>query len=184
MIRKAGRFKWFALAAMPIMFLGVGLMIYFRYPTRGIGYVVMCEIFKAFAGGTLVVCSEMAAMASGKHENIAVAYALVGLFSRIGGSIGSSVSGAIWSNTLPGELRKNLPEGSKDKAAAIYGSLAVALSYPVGSPVREAIVESYAVAQRRMLITGVAILPLAVVAILMWRDIRLKETKQLKGTVF
>ncbi|KAL1979369.1 hypothetical protein VTN96DRAFT_6097 [Rasamsonia emersonii] len=184
MIRKAGRFKWFALAAMPIMFLGAGLMIYFRYPSSGIGYVVMCEIFKAFAGGALVICSEMAAMASGKHENIAVAYALVGLFSRIGMSIGSSVSGAIWSNTLPGELRKNLPEGSKDKAAAIYGSLAVALSYPVGSAVRDAIIKSYAVAQRRMLITGVSILPLAVVAILMWRDIRLKETKQLKGTVF
>ncbi|KAJ9285628.1 hypothetical protein DTO027B5_6427 [Paecilomyces variotii] len=182
-IRKVGRIKWVALAAMPLLFLGSGLMIRFRYPNSPIGYVIMCEIFKAFAGGTLVICEEMAAMASGSHDTIAVAYAMVGLSAKIGGSIGSSICGAIWTNTVPQKLREYLPANSKQLAPEIYLSLKVALKYPIGNPIRDATIKAYGVAQRRMLITGVSILPLALFAVLMWKDIQLKQVKQIKGKV-
>jgi len=54
-----GRYKWMALLAVPLQILGTGLLIYFRQPGWGIGYVVMCQIFIAFSGGTLVVLEEV-----------------------------------------------------------------------------------------------------------------------------
>jgi hypothetical protein len=42
--------------------LGVGFMIHFRQPDQGIGYVIMCQVFIAFGGGSLIICEEMAVM--------------------------------------------------------------------------------------------------------------------------
>merc|ERR1711939_1244087 len=53
-IRFNGRIKWYALCfGVPLTILGVGLMIHFRQPGVHIGYIVMCQIFVAFGGGTL-----------------------------------------------------------------------------------------------------------------------------------
>jgi len=183
-IKYTGRFKWLALYfGAPLMLLGVGLMIHFRQPEHNIGYVIMCQILIAFAGGTLVICEEMAAMASVAHGDMAAILAVLGLFSSVGGAIGSSMSGAIWTNTLPGALADKLPEASKHLAAEIYGSLVVQLSYPMGDPVRTAIIEAYAVAQERMTIAATAVLVLGWVAIAFWRDIRIDEIKNVKGRV-
>ncbi|KAE8165450.1 major facilitator superfamily domain-containing protein [Aspergillus tamarii] len=183
-IRKVDRLKWIALAAMPLIFLGTGLMIHFRSPQSHIGYVVLCEVFKALAGGTLVICQQMAAMATGGHESVAVSFALVGLFTKLGGGIGSAISGAIWTGTVPFYLEKYLPPEKRYKAAELYGSIEEVVSYPIGTPERDATIQAYGVAQRRMLIAGLSILPLAVASILMWRDIRLKKLSQVRGTVF
>ena len=169
---------------MPLIFLGTGLMIHFRSPQSHIGYVVLCEVFKALAGGTLVICQQMAAMATGGHESVAVSFALVGLFTKLGGGIGSAISGAIWTGTVPFYLEKYLPPEKRYKAAELYGSIEEVLSYPIGTPERDATIQAYGVAQRRMLIAGLSILPLAVASILMWRDIRLKKLSQVRGTVF
>lgn len=183
-IRRIGRLKWIALAAMPLTFLGTGLMLHFRSPDSHIGSVIMCEVFKAISGGTLVICQQMAAMATGGHETIAVSFALVGLFSKIGSGVGSAISGAIWTSTVPRYLRDALPDDKKHMAAQLYGSIATVLEYPIGTPERDATIYAYGVAQKRMLIAGISILPVAVFAILMWEDIRLKKTRQVRGNVF
>jgi MFS family permease len=55
LIARTGRFKAQALYfGVPVSLLGAGLMIHFRQPDVNIGYIVMCQIFIAFAGGTLV----------------------------------------------------------------------------------------------------------------------------------
>lgn len=169
---------------MPLTFLGTGLMLHFRSPDSSVSSVIMCEVFKAISGGTLVICQQMAAMATGGHETIAVSFALVGLFSKIGTGVGSAISGAIWTSTVPHYLREALPIDKKHKAAELYGSIATVLSYPIGTPERDATIYAYGVAQKKMLIAGVSILPAAVFAILMWEDIRLKKTRQVRGNVF
>lgn len=56
-IRITGKFKWLAVYfGVPVTMLGAGLMIQFRQPDVNIGYIVMCQIFIAVAGGTLVIC--------------------------------------------------------------------------------------------------------------------------------
>ncbi len=57
------------------------------------------------------------------------------------------------------------------------------MSYPIGSPAREAIDRAYGDAQKMMLIAATAILAVAWVATAVWRDIKVKDFKQVKGRV-
>ncbi|KAI9053936.1 hypothetical protein LZ554_002880 [Drepanopeziza brunnea f. sp. 'monogermtubi'] len=183
LIRVTGRFKWIAWIAMPIELVGGASMIYFRQPYQNIAYVVGCQVFIAIAGGALVICEQMAVMAVVEHAQIAAILALLGLVSNIGGAVGSSVSGAIWTNTLPGALLERLPEYAKGNATAIYEDLALQLSYPRGSEVRDAIVAAYGVAQMRMCIAGTAALMFGFVWVSLWRDVKVSDLKQNRGTV-
>lgn len=184
MIRYTGRFKWLGLVAVPISALATGLLIYFRHPGTPVGYIVMTQIFSAFSGGTLVMAEQLAAMSAVPHNEVAVVLALEGLFTSIGGSIGQSISGAIWTNLMPGKLLEYLPAEEKGNASRIYGSLDVQLSYPIGSVARDAIIQAYGYVQRRMLIAGVCFMPLALGCVLLWRNIDVKGKQQTRGVVF
>ncbi|CAM1509362.1 Fc.00g031010.m01.CDS01 [Cosmosporella sp. VM-42] len=183
-IRRTGKFKWICLFfGVPFTILGVGLMIKFRQPDVNIGYIVMCQIFIAFAGGTIVICEQTAAMAAVSHQYVAVVLAMEGMFSSIGGGVGSSVAAAIWQGVFPQALAKYLPEEEQGNLTAIYGDLITQLSYPIGSPARDAIQKAYGEAQRMMLIGATCVLVVAVGAVAMWRDINVKNFKQVKGRV-
>ncbi|KAA8635498.1 hypothetical protein SMACR_09017 [Sordaria macrospora] len=182
LMRVTGRFKWVALYyGMPLMLLGVGLMIHFRRPDAEIGYVVMTQIFVAFAGGPLVVAAEMAFMAPVTHQNLASILAILDLFSSIGYAVGATVSGAIWTGCFPDALRRHLPEGANIEY--IYSSIYTQLGYPVGTEIRKGISWAYADAQRYMVITSTCALAVGWGCVLLWRDIKVKEKKQVGGNV-
>ncbi|KAF4463516.1 Siderophore iron transporter mirB [Fusarium albosuccineum] len=134
-IRRFGRFKWLCL------FFGVGFTI--------------LGIFIAFAGGTIVISEQTAAMAAVEHQFIAVVLAIQYMFANIGGA--------------------NL--------TTIYESLPAQLSYEWGSEERIAIQESYAASQKMMLIAGTATLAIAAVSVLVWHDYDVRDRKQVKGRV-
>jgi hypothetical protein len=158
-------------------------MIEFRQPDVNIGFIVMCQIFIAFSGGTLVICEEIAAMAAVSHQYIAVILAAEGMFANIGGAIGSTVAGAIWTGVLPKKLAEYLPQEAKANLTMIYGDLTTQLSYEVGTETRDAIVRAYGDAKRIMIIAAASILVLAVAAVAVWRDIKVKDFKQVKGSI-
>jgi hypothetical protein len=181
LIRYTKRFKWAALYfSMPLMILGVGLMIEFRRPDTNIGYVIMTQIFTAFAGGPIVICVELAMMSTVEHQQIAAILAILDLFGSVGSAVGSTVSAAIWTGTFKDALRKHLPESAPIET--IYGSLYPQLGYVVGDPIRHGIAMAYGEAQRYMLITSVCILGVAWVFTAFWRDVKLND-KQVKGLV-
>ncbi|KAI2615192.1 putative siderophore iron transporter mirB [Hypoxylon sp. NC1633] len=184
LIRRTNRFKWLALAALPVHLLGGGLMIFFRQPDTNIAWVVMCQILITIGGSTLVMCDQMAVMSVANHAELASVMALLGLAYYVGSAIGSSLSGAIWNTTLPEALARQLPGFSPDELALIGSDLKKQLSYPVGSAVRNAIIVAYGEAQNRMCITGTIVSLLEIVAVSMWKDVRVGESKQVKGTVF
>lgn len=177
-----GHFKWLAVSAVPVQILGTGLMIYFRQPHWGIGYVIMCQIFIAFSGGTLVVTEQIAIMAAVGPDNVAVALALQSLFTAVGGAIGTSISGAIWTNTFPQKLEEYLPASAKGQATEIYASLETQLGYAWGSPARNGIIQAYAASQRYMSIAATVVLVFALICVLLWRDIRVKDFKRPAGS--
>ncbi|KAK5693150.1 MFS siderochrome iron transporter 1 [Elasticomyces elasticus] len=184
LIRWTGRFKWLALGfGVPVTMLGIGLMIKFRQPDVNIGYVIMCQIFIAFAGGTIVITEQTAAMAATSHQYVAVVLAVESMFSSIGGAIGSTVAAAIWTGVFPQRLERYLPADQKADYLTIYASLETQLSYAVGSPARDAINQAYGDAQRYMLIGGTSVLVVALAAVAAWRDIKVKDFKQTKGRV-
>ncbi|KAK7433189.1 hypothetical protein QQZ08_000122 [Neonectria magnoliae] len=184
LMRYTGRFKWILLCAVPLYMLAVGLMIYFRSPGKSVGFIVMCEIFMSLGGGAIILLSQISVMAASKHEDYAAMLALLSLFGNMGGAVGNSISGAIWTNTLPGKLQEYLPESTKSKWYEIYESLDIQLSYPVGSATRDAIIHGYAVAQRNMLIAGTAIMGLSIVFVMMIKNIKLKNLDSMQGVVF
>ncbi|KAJ6147625.1 hypothetical protein N7497_009607 [Penicillium chrysogenum] len=175
------RFKYICLFfGAPLMILGSGLMIYFRGADHGIGYVVMCQIFIAFAGGTLVIGEDMAVMAAGGREGTPMMLALIGLFSNIGGAIGLAVGAAIYNNVFVDTLTTQLPDDLKANATQIYfGGIPVQSTYPWGTPLREAVAYTWGYAQRLNCIASTAILALAIPCILVWKnyDVNLKQNK-------
>ncbi|KAI1075496.1 putative siderophore iron transporter mirB [Whalleya microplaca] len=183
LIRRTDRFKWIALAALPVHLLGGALMIVFRRPDTHIAWIIMCQILITIGGSTLVLCDQIAVMAVAKHAELASVMALVSLASYIGSAMGSSLSGAIWNTTLPEALAELLPHLSPDELALIGSDLKRQLSYPVGSAVRDAIIAAYDKAQVRMCIAGTLISLFEILAVVMWRDSRVSQSKQVKGTV-
>ncbi|KAI0594285.1 major facilitator superfamily transporter [Biscogniauxia sp. FL1348] len=189
LVRYTGAVKWPAIAGIPFAVLGTALLIHFRQPSSHVGLLVMCQIFNGISSEIWSLGSKLAVMASVDHQQIAVVVALHSLFASIGAAIGFAIAGGIWTNILPAKLYENLPEGSKNLTSSIYGSLVIQESYPLGSPIRDAIIASYADVQRKMVIAGTAFLPLCIISIFMWKNInvlKIEETKgkQTKGNVW
>ena len=182
-IKKTCRFRWMLLWAVPLYLLGEGLMIYFRRPGFSVGYMIMCQIFIAFAGGTMIIVQQVAVLAAADHNNVATALAVLGVFGNIGGAVGGSISGAIWTNTLPGALQRLLPESAVADWETIYDDLETQLSYAMGTDVRTAIQNAYALAQRNMLIAGTCVMATSLIWMFVIRDIKLSK-QQTKGVLF
>lgn len=181
-IRITGRFKWVAVYfALPIDILAIGLMIHFRQIGTSIGYIVMTQIFTAVAGGSIVIAGELAMMAPSDHQHMAVIIAVLNLFCSIGSAVGSTVSAAIWTGTFYNNLVKYVP--AEFNVKEIYASLPKQLSYKWGSPERVGIARAYGDSQKLMLITSICMLSLALISAAFWRNINIKNIKQVKGRV-
>ncbi|KAF5505049.1 Siderophore iron transporter mirB [Colletotrichum siamense] len=183
-ISKTGRFRWLLFVAVPLYTFGQGLMIYFRRPGQSVGYLVMCQIFTSIGGSVFILCMQVAILAAVDHQHVAAALALLSVCGNIGGSVGNTVSAAIWTDTFESALERYLPASALDSVADIYGDLDTQLSYPVGSDERIAIQNAYGYAQTRMLAAGTSVMIFGFVAIFMIKNYNLKKMTQTKGLVF
>lgn len=184
-IHYSGHFKLVCLiVGIPLNILGLGLFIYFRNAGSGIGYMVMCQIFISVASGAVIICDEIAILSAASHKHVAVCIAVLGVFSNIGGAIGFTLSSAIWQNIFPDRLAQYLPADALQQLLEIYTSIDVQLSFPAGTPERDAIQRAYSDGFLYLLITATAIWVIGVVGVLMWRNINVKTVKQTKGHVW
>ncbi|KKY39023.1 putative mfs siderophore iron [Diaporthe ampelina] len=184
LMRRTGRFKWLLYIAVPLYILAQGLMIYFRRPNQSVGYQVMCQVFISIGGSVFIIVQQVAVLAAVDHHHVAAALALLYVVGTIGGAIGATVSGAIWTNTFPNALEMYLPADAMENFDAIYEDLDTQLSYPVGSETRLAIQHAYGYAQTRMLAAGTGVMALSFIWTWMIRNINLAKVAQVKGTVF
>jgi hypothetical protein len=184
-IRWTKHFKYACLFfGVPIMILGAGLMIHFRGEGGGdIGYVVMCQIFIAFGGGTIVIGNDMAVMAAADREGVPMMLALLGLFNSLGGAIGYAVAAAIYNNVWLEALSSRLPSDLQSEANTIYlaGYLGQ-MKYPVGGAAREAINYAWGRTQMYGSIAATCLLVLGLPCIAIWKNYNV-DKKQNKGTV-
>ena len=132
----------------------------------------------------MIIVQQVAVLAAADHNNVASVLALLGVFGNSGGAIGSSISGAIWTHSLPGALQRLLPEAAKADWETIYDDLEVQLSYERGSEIRTAIQLAYGEAQSKMLIAGTVVMASSLVWMFLIRDIKLNKEVQVKGTLF
>ncbi|KAJ4344462.1 uncharacterized protein N0V89_012204 [Didymosphaeria variabile] len=189
LISGTGNFKWIAMTGVPITLLGTALLIPLRSPDTNPGVLAFMQILVGLGTGIFATCGQLAVMAPVTHQQIAVVNALWGLFGGFGSSIGFSISGALWTSTLPQQLYSRLPEGSKNRTAEIFGDILVQMSFADGTPERDAVVGAFAHTERLMVIAGSCFIPLCIASIWFWKNINVKRVeeergKQTKGMVF
>lgn len=158
-------------------------MIYFRRPGFSVGYLIMCEIFISMGGAVFILVCQIGCLAAVEHQYIASTISMVFVFGTVGGSVGATISGAIWTNTFYPALLRYLPDEAKADAATIYSSLVTQLLYPEGTAVRAAIQEAYGYAQTRMLAAGTGIMSLCFIWVLLVENLDVKDRRQTKGNV-
>ncbi|KAF2773163.1 MFS transporter [Teratosphaeria nubilosa] len=169
--------------ALPLMFLGAGLLIYFRGRDQGIGYVIMCQIFIACSGGMLVIGEDMAVMAACDREGVAMALSILGLSTSFGGAIGDAVAGAIYGSTWVKSAQSMLPASNAAFIEELYlgGYLKQELFVP-GTQVRMAVDYAWGQVEKWDGVSATAVLVLAIPAIAIWKNYNVNR-KQNKGTV-
>lgn len=184
LIRRTGRFKWLLYIAVPLYVFAQGLMIHFRRPNQSVGYLVMCQVFTSIGGSIFIIIEQLAVLAAVDHQHVAAVLALLNVVGTVGGAMGGTISGAIWTNTFKRALSRNLAPSALSNLDAIYENLDKQLSYPGRSPTRLSIQQSYGYAQTRMLAAGTGIMALAFAWMLMIRNINVAKVVQVKGMVF
>ncbi|RSM18088.1 hypothetical protein CDV31_003010 [Fusarium ambrosium] len=174
-MRYLGRARTTTLAALTIYTLGTGMMIQFTSSgsSSALGGIIASQVLVSLSAGIHAVGANIGALDGASQSTLSMRLALVYLSSMIGSSIALAISGAIWTNTLPGRLASNLADLglTSEEETSIYGSLIVQLSYDIGTPVRDAIIRSYRGVFRILMIVATATSVVSWVGALMMRDI-------------
>ncbi|KXN88953.1 Siderophore iron transporter 3 [Leucoagaricus sp. SymC.cos] len=157
------RYKYVLVAGLAIRLLGCGLMIHSRGANTSDAEIIWSQLLQGIGGGFASVASQVGAQASVTHADVAMVTAVVLLVTEIGGSIGSAIAGALWTNFMPGKLAKYISFLPTDQQAELFGSIAAAVQYPRGDSIREGIIQAYDEVMKTMTITAtvIAVVPLA-----------------------
>ncbi|CAK7262596.1 ferrioxamine B transporter [Sporothrix epigloea] len=154
------RLKYFILFGTSLFLVAFGLLIRYRGSASSSSRsgIIGAEVLLGIAGGMFPYPAQASLQSSLKHENLAVMTGLYLATYNIGSAFGNTVSGALWTQVLPSTLEANLNGFNSTLAAAVYANpLALADEYPVGTPERAAIIDSYKHVQRVLTITGIAL---------------------------
>ncbi|KAH0838678.1 major facilitator superfamily domain-containing protein [Lanmaoa asiatica] len=135
------RFKYVLVFGLVVRLAGVSMMVHSRGANGSDVEIVWTQILQGFGGGLAAVSAQVGAQAAVPHADVAIITALVLLFTEVGGAVGSACAGAIWSNTMPGNLEKYLPWLTDAQRAELYGSITSVTAFPRGDPVREGVIQ-------------------------------------------
>ncbi|EIW85960.1 MFS general substrate transporter [Coniophora puteana RWD-64-598 SS2] len=156
------RYKYVLLFGLCIRLVGVGLMIHSRGANGSDAELVMTQVLQGFGGGLASISAQVGAQASVPHTDVAMVTAVVLLLTEIGGAVGNACAGAIWSNSMPENLAKYLPELSDEQRKALYGSITDVVKYPRGDPIREGVILAYDDTMKTMILiaTVLSVIPI------------------------
>ncbi|EON95844.1 putative siderophore iron transporter 1 protein [Phaeoacremonium minimum UCRPA7] len=156
---KLRRLKHVILAGILLWFVGGGLIYHYRGGSGSKSGIIGGEIVIGTAAGFFSWPTLIMIQTAARHQYVGVLISLVFTVNSIGQAFGNCVSGAIWSQRLFDELKKNLaPFNNATLASSVYAApLFVVPEYVIGSPERDAIIASYRYMQRILTITAICI---------------------------
>ena len=175
LVRITGKYQLPAFFAVPLLAVCSGLLVVFDEPEAPFSSLVMGQMFVGLSERLFIACSQIAVMANIDHRDVALAVGIWGLFLSIAVAIGSGNSGWIWTSVVPRVLEQVLPADSKNLTREIAGSLQIQTQNPIGSPIRDAVIQAYQVAEGLIVFTGTLFVPMASACIFLWRDIDVRE---------
>ncbi|KAJ9665892.1 ferrioxamine B transporter [Coniosporium apollinis] len=160
-VRFVRRLKPFIVFGTCLFMVAFGLLIRYRGGSDRQAHsgIIGAQVLLGVAGGLFPYTAQASIQAATKHEHVAVITGLYLASYQIGSALGNTISGAIWTQILPGELETRLaPFGNTTAATAAYGNpFGYIVEWPVGTPERQAVVDAYRHTQRLLCITGICL---------------------------
>ncbi|GJP94440.1 MFS general substrate transporter [Aspergillus niger] len=155
---KVRRLKPFIVGGTLLFMVAYGILIYYRGGPTSSSHsgIIGGQILLGIAGGLFPYPAQASIQAATKHEHLAVVTGLFLACYNIGTAVGGSISGAVWTQILPGELNSRL--GNATLATQAYKDpFTFSATYPIGTPDRDAVVAAYKHTQRLLCITGICL---------------------------
>ncbi|KAF2000925.1 siderochrome-iron transporter-like protein Sit1 [Amniculicola lignicola CBS 123094] len=179
-VYKVRRLKPFILFGTVLFMVAFGLLIHYRGGTGSSSHsgIIGAQVLLGIGGGMFAYPAQASIQAATRHEHVAVATGIYLASYNIGSALGNTVSGAIWTQVVPKDLVQRL----SDPAIALeaFGSpFTFILTYPVGTPERDAVIASYKHVQRLLCITGICLCALLIFFACMIRNPRLGDEQSL-----
>ncbi|PYH30566.1 putative siderochrome-iron transporter Sit1 [Aspergillus neoniger CBS 115656] len=137
-VYKVRLLKPFIVGGTLLFMVAYGILIYYRGGPTSSSHsgIIGAQILLGIAGGLFPYPAQASIQAATKHER--------------------SISGAVWTQVLPGELNSRL--GNTTMAAQAYKDpFTFSTTYPIGTSDRDAVVAAYKHAQRLLCITGICL---------------------------
>ncbi|EEU40566.1 uncharacterized protein NECHADRAFT_57783 [Fusarium vanettenii 77-13-4] len=160
-IFKIRRLKFIIVGGTCLFMVAFGVLIaYPGDPSKSSQYgIIAAQVLLGVAGGFFAYPTQASIQASASREHVAILTGLYLSFYNVGSAFGTCLSGAIWTQTLYGNLKSNLDfQSNKTLAEAIYNSpFSIVPDYPVGTEIRTAIIESYSSVQKLLCIAGMCV---------------------------
>lgn len=160
-VRRVRRLKWWIVAGAGFIVLAFVLLVRFRGGFASSDFIgfIAGEVMLGIGKGFLPYSTQCLIQAAVGHERTAVITGIYLASYSIGTALGNTIAGAIWINTMPGHLEKNLRNYGISNATAIAGAAYAdpftwIATNPVGTPAREAVNLSYRQVQRYLCATG------------------------------
>ncbi|GLA07529.1 siderophore transporter [Aspergillus niger] len=155
---KVRRLKPFNVGGTLLFMVAYGILIYYRGGPTSSNHsgIIGGQILLGIAGGLFPYPAQASIQAATKHEHLAVVTGLFLACYNIGTAVGGSISGAVWTQILPGELNSRLGNATL-ATQAFKDPFTFSATYPIGTPDRDAVVAAYKHTQRLLCITGICL---------------------------
>lgn len=180
-IVKVRQLKPFIIFGACMWFIAMGLLVHYRGGSESRSGIIGSLCLLGFGAGFFTYPTQASIQAGTNHEHMAVVTSLYLSSYYIGSAFGGAVSGAIWTQTLPKEIIKQLSGfDNMTMIETAYGSpFTFILEYPWGTPEREAVVIAYRHTQRLLLIAGTCLCVPLIICTLLLHNPRLESVQNM-----
>ena len=173
LVKISQRYKIWMILGILIHMVGAYMMVRFRSLDNTTSELVMSQVIGGIGGGFTTLSAQLGVQAVVDHQDIAIVTAVFLTITQIGGAVGGSVSGAVWTTFLPRKLSKYLPNADSSEISKIFGSMSAAIAYEPGSVERLGIDRAYFEVQKSLnIIALIGLLPCLLCGLMM-QNVRL-----------
>lgn len=188
-ITRVRRTKGFIMFGVATWLIAMGLLVKYRGSNDGLTFrssvdgVIGANALMGFGTGFFTYTNQVSIASCTSHEYMAVVVSISLSSYNIGSALGSSLSGAVWTNLLYKKIRTEyLAAGlTEDLAKTAYSSpFEFILDYPWGSLERIQLVKAYAEIQKILCIIGLCLVVPMLAATFFLRDHKLPNQQSLE----
>jgi hypothetical protein len=120
-------YKIIQLTGLSIRVIGEGINFLAVNGNQSDATLIMSRILCSLGGAISVISTQVASQGSVAHADMALAMSVLSLWTSLGGSIASAISGAVWNKQVPIHLEKYVGQYyNATERAEIFGSILVA----------------------------------------------------------